>query len=88
MVGLLGKRPVTLKYVQRFEDRHGTVRYYYRRKGYPLVALPTPADPSFMEEYLKASGAQKLPPPQLAPKAGTIPALVDAYLNSTDFLRN
>lgn len=88
MVGLLRRRPVALKYVQRFEDRHGTVRYYYRRKGYPLCALPSPSDPKFMEEYLKASGAQMSPPPMLAPKAGTIPALVDAYLNSTDFLRN
>lgn len=88
MVGLLTRRPVTLKYVQRFEDRHGKARYYYRRKGYPSAALPDPSDPSFMEAYMKASGAEMMPQRSLAPKAGTIPALVDAYLNSTDFLRN
>lgn len=78
---------MTIKYVQRFEDRHGTARYYYRRKGYPRAALPEPSDPSFMEEYAKAAGAQPLPKPSLAPKPGTIPALVDAYLNSVDYLR-
>ena len=88
MVGLSHRGPVTLKYVQRFEDRHGKVRYYYRREGYPRVALPEPTDPTFMAEYMKASGAEMLPPRSLAPKAGTVPALVDAYLNSTDFLRN
>lgn len=88
MVGLSIRGPVTLKYVQRFEDRHGQARYYYRRNGYPLAALPEPSDPSFMAEYMKASGAELLPPKSLAPKAGTVPALVDAYLNSTDFLRN
>jgi len=88
MVGLLTRRPVTIKYVQRFEDRHGRARYYYRREGFPRVALPDPADPAFMAEYMKASGAEMLPQRSLAPKAGTIPALVDAYFSSVDFLRN
>ena len=88
MVGLLRRGLVTLKYVQRFEDRHGTVRYYYRREGYPRVALPEPADPAFMAAYMEASGAAPKPSKSLAAKPGTVPALIDAYLNSTDFLRN
>lgn len=88
MVGLLRTRPVALKYVQRFEDRHGRVRYYYRRRGYPLAALPAPSAPNFMDEYMRAAGAEMLPKPAPAPKAGTIPALIAAYLSSTDFLRN
>lgn len=88
MVGLSIRGPVTLKYVQRFEDRHGQVRYYYRRKGYPLAALPEPSNPSFMAEYMKASGAAPTPSKNLTAKPGTVPALVDAYLSSVDFLRN
>ena len=90
MVGLLKRTPVTLKYVQRFEDRHGRVRYYYRREGYPRVPLPNPTDPSFMLDYMKASGAEMLPAASrnLTPKAGTISALVEAYYGSIEFLRN
>jgi integrase len=88
MVGLLRRGPVALKYVQRFEDRHGQVRYYYRREGYPRAALPEPTDAGFMSAYMAASGAQPTTPRSLAAKPGTIPALVDAYLSSTDFLRN
>lgn len=88
MVRLLRRGPVTLKYVQRFEDRHGRVRYYYRREGYPRVALPEPTEAGFMAAYMAASGATPTPPKCLAAKPGTVPALVDAYLNSTDFLRN
>lgn len=84
MVGLL----IKMKHVQRFKDRHGRIRYYYRRDGYPRVALPDPSEPGFAAAYAAATGAEKLPPRLCAAPAGTIPALVDAYLNSTDFLRN
>lgn len=84
MVGLL----VRMRYVQRFKDRHGRVRYYYRREGCPRVALPDPSEPGFPAAYAAAAGAQKMPPRALSAPSGTIPALVDAYLNSTDFLRN
>lgn len=91
MVRLLRKRPVALKYVQRFEDRHGKVRYYYRREGYPRVALRgEPSSPEFMQDYMKASGAEMLPvaPRNVGPKAGTIAALVEAYYGSLEFLTN
>lgn len=84
MGGLL----VKIRHVQRFKDRHGRIRYYYRRDGYPRVALPDPSEPGFAAAYAAADGAEKLPLRSLAAPAGTVPALVDAYLNSTDFLRN
>ena len=90
MVGLLKRGPVAFKYLQRFEDRHGKVRYYYRRPGYPRVALPAPNEPQFMAEYMKASGAEMLPPKvgNYAAKPGTVRALVEAYYGSIEFLRN
>lgn len=84
MGGLL----VKFRHVQRFKDRHGTIRYYYRREGYPRVALPDPSEPGFAAAYAAAAAAEKLSPTALAAPSGTIPALVDSYLNSTDFLRN
>lgn len=84
MGGLL----IRMRYVQRFQDRHGRTRYYYRRDGYPRVALPDPSEPGFAAAYAAAASAGKTPPRALSAPSGTIPALVDAYLNSTDFLRN
>ena len=84
MVGLL----VKMRHVQRFKDRHGRTRYYYRREGWPRTALPDPSEPGFAAAYAAAAGAERKPSAALAAPAGTIPALVDAYLNSTDFLRN
>lgn len=84
MGGLL----VKFRHVQRFKDRHGHIRYYFRRDGYPRVALPDPSEPGFAAAYTAAAAAERLPPTARAAPAGTVPALVDAYLNSTDFLRN
>ena len=84
MGGLL----IKMRHVQRFKDRHGRIRYYYRRDGHPRAALPDPSDPGFAAAYAAAAGAERLPSASLAAPAGSIPALVDAYLNSTDFLRN
>lgn len=35
-----GMATIDLAYVQRFKDRHGRIRHYYRRKGYATVGLP------------------------------------------------
>lgn len=40
------------KYCQVFEDRHGKVRWYYRRRIFPRTQLPgLPWTPSFMAAY-------------------------------------
>jgi hypothetical protein len=45
------------KFVQGFTDRHGTERYYFRRRGFPRVVLPNaPWTPKFMAVYQEAMG--------------------------------
>ena len=49
-------------YVKGYVDRHGKSRYYFRRKGYPSVALPgMPWTPVFMAALEAAKGAEKPP---------------------------
>ena len=46
---------VRLRYAHKFRDRHGTVRWYLRHPGYPLVRLPgAPGSPEFMAAYQAA----------------------------------
>lgn len=41
-----------MRYVQAYADRHGRQRYYYRRPGFPRVALTgEPGSPAFAEAY-------------------------------------
>ena len=77
-----------LKYVHRFRDRHGKVRYYYRR-GSERIALPgDPGSKEFMDAYHKAENGQQAPKAQtdrIAP--GSFDALAIAYYKrSGDFL--
>ena len=75
---------VDLRYVQRFEDRHGKVRHYFRRPGYKRTALPgEPQDPEFMAAYHTALGkAEKRPVAANQTKPGTIGSLlVEFYLS-------
>ena len=45
-----------LKYIKRYRDRHGKVRYYFRKRGVPSITLPgTPLSREFMETYFKAA---------------------------------
>ncbi len=75
------------KHCQGFVDRHGRPRWYYRRPGYPRVALPgLPWSPEFMAAYEKASAGE---PAQVGAKRtipGTINALVASYYRSREFL--
>jgi|GEM_PF-5482106 len=43
-----------LKYIQKFNDRHGGVRYYLRRKGVKPIALPDISDTGFLAAYQAA----------------------------------
>lgn len=74
-----------LKYVQRFYDRHGVCRHYFRKPGHKRVALPgLPGSAEFMEAYQSAQCA-RVQPGELTIKPGTISALVVAYYQSADF---
>jgi integrase len=78
-----------LPYVQRFRDRQGRLRYYFRR-GLRRVPLPgVPGGEDFMAVY-SAEIAATAPPLQIGAsrtKAGTVAALVAAYYGSTAFLQ-
>jgi integrase len=43
-----------LKYVQAFIDEHGRPRFYFRRRGYPRVTLPSPSSEGFWAAYSAA----------------------------------
>ena len=74
------------KYSQGFPDRHGKMRWYYRRPGFPRVALPgLPWSPAFMEAYEKAAAGERLETGASRSKPGTVAALVASYYRTSDF---
>jgi integrase/recombinase XerD len=74
------------KWVQAF-TRNGIRRHYFRRRGYPRVALPgEPWSTEFMAAYLAASEGQRIAySGKAAP--GSTAAVVLAYLASDHFKR-
>jgi len=76
---------VELPYVKRFKDRHGKVRHYFRRKGFPSMALPgLPGTREFADAYDAALARDKQSAGQ-APKSGSVSALIIAYYQSPKF---
>lgn len=78
-----------LSYVDRFKDRHGVWRYYFRRRG-KRIALPgRPGDAEFLSAYQIAMASVGKPTQGAsgAPAAGTVDALALAYYRSPNFLR-
>ena len=75
---------VTLSYIHRFRDRHGYIRYYFRRRRYPRATLPgLPGSAEFMAAYRDALAKEK-------PRIGTVvarsmSALIGAYYGSTEY---
>lgn len=85
-----GRGPIVLRYIQKFQDRHGHMRYYFRKPGLARVALPgEPGTPAFIAAYTAALNGPAAPlPTRAAPaRAGTFHRLIDDYLDSPDFLR-
>src|SRR6185312_12388913 len=73
-----------LKYVHRFKDRHGIVRHYFRREGYPSMSLPGEVGSvEFMTAYGIALGAE--PKPIIKYPDGSMGALITAWYQSTKF---
>jgi integrase len=75
------------KYVNAFVDRHGKPRYYFRRRGYKNVRLPSlPGSTEFMEAYAAAiTGAKPVEVGASRSKPGTINAAVAGYFSSVSF---
>lgn len=77
---------IRLKHVERFTDRLGIVRYYFRKGHGKRVALSgDPGSREFMEDYARAASAQPLVRAPRTPPPGTIAELVELYLFSPDF---
>ena len=74
-----------LSYVHQFPDRHGKIRRYFRRSGFPRVALPgRPGSAEFMAAFNAAmQGAAVLPPSRYG--NGTIGALWTDYCRSAAY---
>ena len=70
-------------------DRHGNVRLYYRRKGFPKVRLDGPVgSPAFWSSYQKAN-ANKVSSAKATPanrRRGSLRWLCDCYFASHQFL--
>ena len=73
-----------LKSVNKFRDRHGRLRHYFRRPGRKSVALPgLPGSAEFMEAY-QAALAYESPRLEISASRtvpGSVNALVAAYLD-------
>lgn len=80
---------IKLKHLERFVDRHGKVRYYFRRGKGPRTAIRgAPGSVVFMAAY---QAALEKPLPKPAPRyrgaEGTFDRLVQEYLSSSDYQR-
>lgn len=78
---------VDLPYVQRFEDRHGKIRHYFRKPGCQRITLPgEPFSEAFMRAYHGAVGKPfKRVVAASHTKPGTLGALLVEYYNSAEF---
>ena len=50
------------RYVQSWVNKAGRVRTYFRRRGYPRIALPTIGSPEFVLAYSAALNAERTVP--------------------------
>jgi integrase len=80
---------VKLRYVDRFKDRHGRWRYYFRKGKGKRVPLPEkPGTPAFMLAYQKALQDTPIQKEErFRGQPGTFDRLVQDYFASADFLR-
>lgn len=74
-----------LKYVKAYEDRHGRMRYYYRRPGFPSISLPgKPGSKEFAEAY-EAAHANRPQAGKSEIIPGTFNALIADYYETTKY---
>lgn len=81
---------IRLRYIDRFVDRHGHARHYFRRPGSKRVPLPgLPGSEEFMTAYKVALAGAALPniTPKQRGKIGTFDWLAGQYFGSPEFLR-
>jgi integrase len=79
-----------LKYINSYRDRHGKLRYYFRRAGCKKISLPLPGSPEFLDAYKAAleQSATPMMPSEIGAsrtRPGTVGAVVAAYFASREF---
>src|SRR6516225_128806 len=78
---------IKLRYVNEFIDRHGKIRYYFRRPGSRSVKLPgLPGSIEFMAAYQEALAT--VAPPPATPKhviRGSLADVTAGYFRSAAF---
>ena len=79
---------IKLKYIDRFIDRHGRERFYFRRDRGPRIPLVgRPGSPEFMASYERAvTGERPERIHQLRGAPGTFDRLTQDYFGSPEFL--
>lgn len=80
---------IELQFVKQYADRHGKMRYYFRRPGFQSVTLPgPPGSEAFMQAYQEAlqNAAPKTAGEDRA-LPGSVDALIIAYRQSADWKR-
>ena len=81
---------IRVKYVAEDTDRHGNVRLYYRRPGYPKIRLPGPSgSPEFWAAYQAASTGprpEKIRKPGEA-LGGSLRWLCQEYFKTPEFAK-
>lgn len=75
-------------HVERWRDRHGKVRYYFRKGKGPRVPLPPAGSPEFDVAYLAAASGAIAPRRKREERAkpGTIAALIVSYMRSEAYV--
>src|SRR5256885_9857141 len=81
---------IRLKHIHEFRDRHGKVRRYFRRAGWPRVALPgAPGSAEFMEAYQVALAGHEIERKPIGAgrsAAGSVSAAIAGYYCDASFL--
>ena len=79
---------IRLKHIDRFVDRHGTTRYYFRRgRGARIPLVSQPGTPEFMAAYHRAlEGLLPVPGRRMRGEPGTFDRLAQDYFGAPEFL--
>lgn len=77
-----------MKFLQCYADRHGRPRYYFRRKGQPLIAIKgTFGSQEFLTSYAAAMESAPIAIGAKRTTAGSLNSLIKGYTSSLGFAK-
>ena len=74
-----------LPYIKAYRDRHGTRRYYFRRKTQNITLPGEPGSPEFITAYQRELESKPQQGASSKATSGTLAALRDLYFESAEF---